>query len=115
MGHVNSGARLDIRHRSGKSNQVPDALSRNPIAVSQILLFHSATASGSSPDNTTTATSETLSLQYWWKGMRADVCHFCRNCLVFASRKGTGSKTRPPLKSIPVSGPFEMTAALTLW
>jgi hypothetical protein len=43
----------------GKSNQVPDALSRNPIAVSQILLFHSVTASGSSPDNTTTATSVT--------------------------------------------------------
>ena len=49
---------LDIRHRSGKSNQVADALSRNPIAVSQVLLFQSVTASGSDPDNTTTTTSE---------------------------------------------------------
>ena len=31
-----------------------------------------------------------ISRYYWWKGMRADVCKFCRSCLVCASRKGTG-------------------------
>ena len=31
---------------------------------------------------------------YWWKGMRADVHHFCRSCFVCASRKGP---FRPPL------------------
>ena len=40
--------------------------------------------------------------------MRADIRQFCRCCLVCASRKGTGRKTRPPLQSIPVGGPFEM-------
>ena len=50
---------LDIRHRSGKNNQVAEALSRNPIAVLQVLLFQSVTAGGSSPDNTRTTTSET--------------------------------------------------------
>lgn len=41
----------------------------------------------------------TLSCQYWWKGMRADVCRFCQSCLVCALRKGTGRKTCPPLTS----------------
>ena len=26
--------------------------------------------------------------QYWWKGMWADIQHFCRECLVCASHKG---------------------------
>ena len=43
---------------------------------------------------------------YWWKGMRADVHHFCRSCLVCASRKGPGRSFRPPLTPIPVGGPF---------
>ena len=33
---------LDIRHRSGKSNRVADALSRNPVDVAQFLMFQSA-------------------------------------------------------------------------
>ena len=43
---------------------------------------------------------------YLWKGMRADVQHFCRGCLVCASHKGPGRPLRPPLTSIPVGGPF---------
>ena len=38
--------------------------------------------------------------------MRADVYHFCRKCLVCASRKGPGRAVRPPLVPIPVGGPF---------
>jgi len=43
---------------------------------------------------------------YWWKGIRADVHHYCRKCLVCASRKGPGKPIRPPLEPIPVGGPF---------
>ncbi len=43
---------------------------------------------------------------YWWKGMRADVHHFCRSCLVCVSRKGPGRSFWPPLTPIPVRGPF---------
>ena len=32
---------LDIQHRSGKSNRVADALSRNPVEVAQVLQFQS--------------------------------------------------------------------------
>ena len=32
---------LDIRHRAGKSNHVADALSRNPVEVSRVLMFQS--------------------------------------------------------------------------
>ena len=32
---------LDIRHRSGRSNRVADALSRNPVEVSRVLMFES--------------------------------------------------------------------------
>ena len=39
--------------------------------------------------------------------MRADVRRKCRSCLVCATRKGPGRRTYPPLKPIPVGGPFE--------
>ena len=48
----------------------------------------------------------TISRQYWWKGMRADI-RVHRFRLICASRKGTGKKTWPPHKSIPVGGPLE--------
>ena len=48
----------------------------------------------------------TLRCQYWWKGMRSDVHHHCRSCLICATRKGTGRQSRPPLQSIQVGGPF---------
>lgn len=41
-------------------------------------------------------------------GVRADMRHFCRACLMCASRKGTGRGIQPPLQSIPVGRPFEM-------
>lgn len=47
-----------------------------------------------------------LRRHYWWKGMRTDVYHFCRKCLVCASRKGPGRPIRPPLVPILVGGPF---------
>ena len=47
-----------------------------------------------------------LRRHYWWRSMRADVYHFCRKCLVCASRKGPGRAIRPPLVPIPVGGPF---------
>lgn len=50
----------------------------------------------------------TLRKRYWWRGMRADIRRHCRRCLVCASRKGTGQRTRPPLQPIPVGGPFHM-------
>ena len=50
----------------------------------------------------------TLRTRYWWRGMRADIRCFCHRCLVCASRKGTGRRTRPPLQPIPVGGPFHM-------
>ena len=49
---------------------------------------------------------KTLCKKYWWSGMQADVRRHCRACLVCATRKGPGRGTRPPLKSIPVGGPF---------
>ena len=41
-----------------------------------------------------------LRRHYWWKGMRADVYHFCRKCLVCARA------VRLPLVPIPVGAPF---------
>ena len=49
---------------------------------------------------------ETLRKRYWWKGMRADVRRHCRSCLVCVSRRAPGRLVKPPLKPIPVGGPF---------
>ncbi len=46
------------------------------------------------------------SRRYWWDGMRSDVRRTCRSCLPCATRKGPGRHVRPPLKPIPVGGPF---------
>ena len=40
---------LDIRHRSGKSNRVADALSRNPMNVARVLMFQSVRLPAAEP------------------------------------------------------------------
>jgi len=40
--------------------------------------------------------------------MMGDVYKKCACCVVRASVQGQGRRSKPPLKSIPVSGPFEI-------
>ena len=47
-----------------------------------------------------------LRRSYWWPSMRSDIRHYCRSCLVCATKRGTGRACQPPLQSIPVGGPF---------
>jgi len=49
-----------------------------------------------------------LSRSYFWPGMRQDVSKKCSSCVTCASAQGQGRTTKPPLKSIPVGGPFEV-------
>ena len=51
-----------------------------------------------------------LPCYYWWRGMRADVRHFCWGCLACASHKGPGRGVRPPLQPIPIKKPFRCVA-----
>ena len=39
---------------------------------------------------------------------RADICQYCRGCLVCATRKGSRKAFKPPLTPIPVGGHFIM-------
>ena len=48
-----------------------------------------------------------LKRAYYWKGMKQDVYQKCLSCVVCASVQGQERKTKPPLKSIQVGGPFE--------
>ena len=48
-----------------------------------------------------------LSKQYWWKGMYADIYHYCRSCLTCASYSGSRHKAPAPLQPLPVEAPFE--------
>ena len=49
-----------------------------------------------------------LDLLHYWPGMMGDVYNKCTSCIVCASVQGQGRRSRPPLKNIPVSGPFEV-------
>ncbi len=49
----------------------------------------------------------TLVKRYWWNGMFSDVFRFCKGCLTCAAYRGGGRRSKPPLRSIPVGGPFE--------
>ena len=47
-----------------------------------------------------------LSLMYHWPGMRGDAHKKSAACVTCASIQGQGRRTKPPLHSIPVGGPF---------
>ena len=47
-----------------------------------------------------------LARHYWWPKMRADILHWCRSCIVCATRR-LGHTVTPPLVPIPVAGPFD--------
>ena len=47
-----------------------------------------------------------LSLTYHWPGMRGDAYKKSATCVTCASTQGQGRRTKPPLHSIPVGGPF---------
>ena len=44
---------------------------------------------------------------YYWTGMRGDAYEKCSSCVTCASTQGQGRRTKPPLHSILVSGPFD--------
>ena len=47
-----------------------------------------------------------LRRHYWWDGMRRDVTHWTRGCIVCTTRS-VGRAVRPPLTPTPVAGPFD--------
>ena len=47
-----------------------------------------------------------LGLMYHWPGMRGDAHKKSAACVTCASTQGQGRRTKPPLHSIPVGGPF---------
>ncbi len=47
-----------------------------------------------------------LDQRYWWDGMFRDVHAFCRGCLTCATYQRTGRRSKAPLLSIAVGGPF---------
>ena len=55
-------------------------------------------------------TQKKISQLYFWPGMAGDVYQKCLSCVTCASAQGQSRRSKPPLKSIPVSGPFECIA-----
>ena len=51
-----------------------------------------------------------LAVRFWWPGMRKDVRKYCRTCLPCAEYGGAGKRLTPPLRPIPVGGPFHRVA-----
>ena len=49
-----------------------------------------------------------LSMQWWWQGMYADVLRFCKSCPECVIASGSGRRDRPPLHPIPVQRPFQI-------
>ena len=41
-----------------------------------------------------------LSRHYWWPGMRTDICHWCRACIICVIRQA-GRSVQPPLIPTP--------------
>ncbi len=50
---------------------------------------------------------EKLCRRYWWRGMYADAFRVCKGCLTCAAYGGGGRRSKPPLRSILVGGPFK--------
>ena len=55
-------------------------------------------------------TQRKISQLYFWLGMAGDVYQKCLSCMTCASTQGQSRRAKPPLKSIPVSGPFDCIA-----
>ena len=55
-------------------------------------------------------TQRKISQLYLWSGMAGDVYQKCLSCMTCASTQGQSRRAKPPLKSIPVSGPFDCIA-----
>ena len=55
-------------------------------------------------------TQRKISQLYFWPGMAGDVYQKCLSCMTCASTQGQSRRVKPPLKSIPVSGPFDCIA-----
>lgn len=55
-------------------------------------------------------TQRKISQLYFWPGMAGDVYQKCLSCMTCASTQGQSRRSKPPLKSIPVSGPFDCIA-----
>ena len=51
-----------------------------------------------------------ISQLYFWSEMTGDMYWKCSSCVTCASPQGQSRRSKPPLKSIPVSGPFECIA-----
>ena len=51
---------------------------------------------------------KTLSRRWWWDGMYSDAVEYCKNCPQCAIVSGTGRKSNPPLKPIPVERVFQI-------
>ena len=51
--------------------------------------------------------SQRLRQYFYWDGLTSDVYKKCSSCVSCASVQGQGDRGRPPLVSIPVSGPFD--------
>ena len=51
--------------------------------------------------------SQRIRQYFYWNGLTSDVYKKCSSCVSCASVQGQGGRGRPPLVSIPVSGPFD--------
>lgn len=49
-----------------------------------------------------------LMRHWWWEGMYAEVCQFCRSCPDCATATGGSRPGKPSLSPIPVSRPFQI-------
>ena len=53
-------------------------------------------------------TYEKVRERYYWRGLFADVQHWCTSCVHCAMKKSPKNRPKAPLLTIPVEGPFDM-------